>query len=89
MIRLKIKNYNMILTEKRQRHRPYHQARLININILQRRNIIFQSKKIIEQAKFSDSLLGKVSQKQTRTIKDQGKKIAINKRLYFKEKTKS
>ena len=28
------KNYNMILTEKLQKYQPYHQANLINMNIL-------------------------------------------------------
>ena len=38
MIRLKMKNYNMILTEKLeklQKYQPYHQVKLISMNILQ------------------------------------------------------
>ena len=35
MIRLEIKDYNMILTEKEQKYRHYHLEKLININILQ------------------------------------------------------
>ena len=35
MIRLKMKNYNMILIEKLQKYQPYHQAKFINMNILQ------------------------------------------------------
>ena len=35
MIRLKIKNYNTVLIEKLQKYQPYHQAKLITVNILQ------------------------------------------------------
>ena len=35
MIRLKIKNYNTLLIEKLQKYQPYHQAKLITVNILQ------------------------------------------------------
>ena len=35
MIKLKMKNYNMILTEKQQKYQHYHQVKLINMNILQ------------------------------------------------------
>ena len=35
VIRLEIKNYNMILTEKQQKHQHYHQVKFINMNILQ------------------------------------------------------
>ena len=35
MIRLQIKNYNMILTEKQQKYRRYHQVALTGMNILQ------------------------------------------------------
>ena len=34
MIRLKMKNYNMILTEKLPKYQLYHQAKFINMNIL-------------------------------------------------------
>ena len=33
--RLKMKKYNMILTEKQQKHEHYHQVKFINIIILQ------------------------------------------------------
>ena len=33
MIRLKMKNYNIILTEKLQKYQPYHQEKPINTNI--------------------------------------------------------
>ena len=35
MIKLKMKNYNTILTEKQQKYQHYYQAKLINMNILQ------------------------------------------------------
>ena len=35
MIRLEMKKYNTILTEKQQNHEHYHQAKLINMNFLQ------------------------------------------------------
>ena len=35
MIRLKMKNYNMILIEKLQKYMPNQQTKLISINILQ------------------------------------------------------
>ena len=33
--RLKMKNFNMILIEKLQKYQPYHQAKLISMNISQ------------------------------------------------------
>ena len=38
MVRLEMKNCNMILTEKQQKYRHYHQVILINMNILQVKN---------------------------------------------------
>ena len=35
MIRLEVKNCNMILTKKLQKHQHYHQVKLINMNFLQ------------------------------------------------------
>ena len=35
MIRLEMKTYNMILTEKQQEHQYYHLEKLINVNIIQ------------------------------------------------------
>ena len=59
MIRLKMKNYNMILTEKLKKYLSYHQAKLININILQEQILLFNQKQITEQADFSYSPLRK------------------------------
>ena len=35
MIRLEMKNYNTLLTEKQQKHQPYYLEKLINMNFLQ------------------------------------------------------
>ena len=37
MIRLEMKNWNMILTETQQKNQQYHLEKLINMNILQAR----------------------------------------------------
>ena len=61
MIRLEMKNYNMILIEKQPKYQPYHQAKLISMNIYLTGEEILPSnqKQIIEQAKFTYSPLGK------------------------------
>ena len=43
--KIEIKNCNIILTEKQQKYQHYHQVKLVNMNILQVRNITFSSKK--------------------------------------------
>ena len=35
MIKLEMKNYNMILTQKRQKYQDYNLEKVINMNILQ------------------------------------------------------
>ena len=76
MIRLEMKNYNMILIEKQPKYQPYHQAKLISMNIYLTGEEILPSnqKQIIEQAKFTYSSLGKAFDKQIKTIQHQGKK---------------
>ena len=75
MIRLEMKNYNMILIEKQPKYQPYHQAKLISMNIYLTGEEILPSnqKQIIEQAKFAYSPLGKAFEKEIKTIEDQGK----------------
>ena len=74
MIRLRMKNFNMILLEKLQ-YQPYHQAKLISMNILQVKKMLpSNQKQITEQAKFTYSPLGKAFKKQTKTIKGQGER---------------
>ena len=43
--KIEIKNCNITLTEKQQKYQHYHQVKLVNMNILQVRNITFSSKK--------------------------------------------
>ena len=69
MIRLEMKNCNMILTEKHQRYRYYHPVKLVNTNILQVKKYCH-----LEQANFAYSRLGKAFEKQIKTIEEQGKK---------------
>ena len=71
MRRLEIKNRNVILIEKQQKYQHCQKYRLkktlININILQ-----VNQRQIIEQAKFAFSFLGKSSEKQIKTMENQG-----------------
>ena len=72
MIRLDMKHFNVILTEKHQKYQVYHLGKLINMNFLQvKKYYILINKKVIEQAKFTYSPLGKVFEKQ-KTIENQG-----------------
>ena len=63
MIRLEIKNCNIILTEKLQKYEHYH------LEILPP-----NQGRIIEQGKFTYSPLGKTFEKQIKAIKNQGKR---------------
>ena len=45
MIRLKMRNYNMTLVEKQQKHKHYHQAKLIKMSILQVKKYYLLAKK--------------------------------------------
>ena len=75
MIRLEMKNYNKISTETLPKYQLYHQAKLISRNILLAKKILLSNQKqVIEKAKFTYSPLGKVFEKQIKTIQDQGKK---------------
>ena len=58
------------------KYQPYHQAKLRSMNILLV-NKPSNQKQIIEQAKFTDSPLGKAFRKQIKTIKDQDKNKLI------------
>ena len=74
MIELKMRNYNMILTERQLKNQLYHPEKLININILQVKKYYRDQSRIIKQAKFTYSPLGKAFEKQIKTIEDQGEK---------------
>ena len=54
MIKLKMKNYNLILIEKQQEYQHHRQVKLIKMNILPS-----DQSRIIQQAKFKYSPLGK------------------------------
>ena len=91
MIRLKMKNYDMILIVKQLKYQLYHQVKFINMNILLVTEDILQSnqQQIIEQAKFTYSPLGKALDKQIKLIENQGKKqIDALETLKPKEETK-
>ena len=64
MIRLELKNYNMILIEKQ----PKYQLYLTGEKILPS-----NQKQLIEQAKFTYLPLRKAFEKQIKTIEDHGK----------------
>ena len=70
MIRLEMKNYKIILTEKQLRYQLYHQSKFINMNVL----LVKMYYHLIEQAKFTYAPLGKAFEKQIKTIEDQGQK---------------
>ena len=78
-----MKNYNMILIERLQKYDLYHQVKLISMNTGE--EILPSNKQqVIEQAKFTYSSLGKIFEKQTKTIADQGKKhVGVLKSLEF------
>ena len=75
MIKLRMQNYSMILTEKQQKYQFYCQVKLINLNILQlQESLPPDQNRIIEQTKFTYSPLGKAFEKQIKMIKEQGEK---------------
>ena len=77
MIKLETRNYNMMLTEKQQKYQRYCQVKLTNMNFLHGEEILpFDQSRIIEQAKFTYSPLGKAFEEQTKTIEEQGKEKA-------------
>ena len=87
MIKLEMKNYNIILIEKQLKYQLYHQAKLISMNILlvkKYHHLI--NKKKIEQAKFTYSPLGKTFEKQIKTIEDQGEKQQVKALIDLKPK---
>ena len=65
-----MKNYNMILTEKQQKHQYYQLEKLIRMNMLQAK-VYFRL--IRDKAKFIYSPLSKALGKPIKTIQDQGK----------------
>ena len=78
MIRLEMKNCNMILRVKQQKHQLYHLKKLIYIDkyeYLTREEILPpDQRRVIVLAEFNYSPLGKAFEKQTKTVEDQGEK---------------
>ena len=73
MIRLRMKNYNVILIEKLQKY-VLSSGKINKYEYLIGEEILpSNQKQITEQAKFTYSPLGKAFEKQTETIKEQGK----------------
>ena len=64
MIRLEMKNYNMIITEKRQKHQHYHLEKFIYLT--GEEILPSDHRRLIEQAKYTYSLSGKAFEKQKR-----------------------
>ena len=72
MIRLSMKNFNMMLIKKQQKYQLYHQAKLINTNILQKYYLLIKNK--YRKSKFTYLSLGKAFEKQRITAEDKGGK---------------
>ena len=92
MIRLEMKNYNTILISKLLKYQPYHQAKLISMNIYLTGEEILPSnqKQIIEKSKFTYSPLVKAFEKQIKKAEDQGRKqVETIKDLKAREQTKA
>ena len=72
MIRLEMKNYNMILIEKQPQYQLYHHVKIHKYEYLNDEDTLpSNQQQIIEQAKFTNSTLGKAFEKQIKTVKDQ------------------
>ena len=72
MIRIRVKNYSMILIEKLQKYQPLSSDKINKHEYLTRGEILSsnQKKKKIEQAKFTYSPLKKSFEKQTKITED-------------------
>ena len=71
MIRLGMKNYSMLLIEKRRKYQLYHLVKFISTG----EDILpSNQQQIIEPVKFTHSPLGKVFEKQIKTNEDQVEK---------------
>ena len=61
----------MILAEKQQKCHNYHPEKVKNMNFLGEEILPSDQSKLIEQAKFTYSPLGKAFEKQTKAIEEQ------------------
>ena len=73
MIRLEMKNYNTILTEKPQKNQLYHQIKLRNINILQWQNKQFYIYSLRKSFQKTKKVIEYYGEKQTKGPKEHGK----------------
>ena len=86
MIRLEMKNYNMILTEKQKKISPLSSGKIDKDEFLTGEEILPPNqRRVIEPAKFPYSPLGKAFEKETKIIEEQGKKIEALKALTEEE----
>ena len=71
MIKLEIKNYNMILTQRQEKYRHYYPKKFDKYEYLRGEEILppYQ-KRVAEKAKYAYCPLGKASEKQTKTMKN-------------------
>ena len=75
MIRLEMKNYNMILIEKQPKYRLLSSLEIHKHEYLTGEDILpSNQQQIVKQARFTYSPLGKAFEKQITTIEDQGEK---------------
>ena len=75
MIRLEMKNYDLILIEKQLKISALSSGKILKYEYLTGKDILpSNQQKKIEQAKFTYSPLGKAFEKQVKTIEDQGEK---------------
>ena len=74
MIRLEMENYNTIITEKQKKISVFSSGKIDKYEFLTGKEILpTDQRRVIEQAKFIYSLLGKPFEKQTKTIENQRK----------------
>ena len=77
MIRLEMKNYNMILNREAAKISALSSGKIHKYEYFMSEDVLpFNQQQIIEQAKFTYSLLGKDFEKQIKIIEDQGQKQA-------------
>ena len=74
MIKMEMKNCNLILIEKQRKDQHYHLEKLINMNILQVRKYCLQINQIREKSKLHILLQEKLLTTKKKTIEDQGEK---------------
>ena len=73
MIRLEMKYCSMILKQKQKKYQYHHLEKIDKYEYLTDEEILpSDQRRVIEQAKFKYSPLGKAFEKQTKTIEDQG-----------------